>query len=65
MLTSRYEIQYVDLKEIVRKSEVKWVAIGRRRRLDTAKKYMEEFVRSNIPNYLYRVVDRKTGRPVA
>lgn len=62
----RYHIQACSLDIAVRKSQIKWQVVGKAYSLEGAKekmRHMEQY--TTDLNTVYRVVDSKTGKPVA
>lgn len=61
----RYEIQVVDTEDIKRKHSVVWDEVQRFWTLNGATEHYNALcARSVFPTLVYRVFDRKTGRPV-
>lgn len=61
----RYEIQFVNLDDVVKKSEIVWQVISRAWTLDGARSKFERASDPEHPNYVLRIFDTKTGKPVA
>jgi len=60
----RYEIQVCDLDETVRKSRTHWRKVKTAFTLHGAAQKFWRLTNNNTKRVVYRVFDRKTGRPV-